>query len=109
MDLRKILSIQKNFEIQENLPDGVLVTGTNATIQWANDVAYNLFNIPEGQFVSKTINDILENKSYEQELTEDLTHVYKLTPLGFSTLQELLELIPGVNLYTLKKLVNKSF
>lgn len=61
MDLRKILSIQKNFEIQENLPDGVLVTGTNATIQWANDVAYNLFNIPEGQFVSKTINDILEN------------------------------------------------
>ncbi len=52
--------------------------------------------------------DELKKSFYIEELTEDLTHVYKLTPLGFSTLQELLELIPGVNLYTLKKLVNKN-
>ena len=33
---------------------------------------------------------------------------YKITDLGSSTLSELLELIPGVDIYNLKKMVNKN-
>lgn len=33
---------------------------------------------------------------------------YKITELGSSTLSELLELIPGVDIYNLKKMVNKN-
>ena len=61
MDIRKILSIQKNVDIQANLPDGVLFIGTNAIIQWANDVSHDLFRVDEGMLVSKSINDLLDN------------------------------------------------
>lgn len=47
MDIRKILSIQKNIDIQSNLPDGVIVAGTNGIIQWANDIAHKLFGLEE--------------------------------------------------------------
>lgn len=61
MDIRKILSIQKNIDVQSNLPDGVVFVGTNGIIQWANDIAHDLFRIEEGLLFSKSINDILEN------------------------------------------------
>ena len=61
MDIRKILSIQKNIDIQNNLPDGVLLIGTDAIIQWANDVAHDLFRVEEGLLSAKSLNDILEN------------------------------------------------
>ncbi|MCD8377422.1 MAG: hypothetical protein LUB59_01390, partial [Candidatus Gastranaerophilales bacterium] len=61
MDIKKILSIQKNIDISSNFPDGVIVTGTNALIQWANDTAYELFKPGEESLISKSINEILEN------------------------------------------------
>lgn len=61
MDIRKILSIQKNIDVQANLPDGVVFVGTNAIIQWANDVVHDLFRVDEGLLVSKSINDLLDN------------------------------------------------
>lgn len=61
MDIRKILSIQKNVDIQANLPDGVVLVGTNGVIQWANDIAHDLFRYEDGLLISKQINDILEN------------------------------------------------
>ena len=61
MDIRKILSIPKNNDIQSSLPDGVLLVGTNAVIQWANDIAHDLFRMEEGLLLSKSINDLLEN------------------------------------------------
>ncbi len=33
---------------------------------------------------------------------------YSITPIGLSTLNELLELIPGVNLHNIKKIINKN-
>ncbi len=61
MDIRKILSMQKNLDVQSNLPDGVLFVGTNGVIQWANDISHDLFRMEEGLLFSKSINDILEN------------------------------------------------
>lgn len=61
MDIRKILSAQKNFELQDSLPDGVFLVGFNGLIQWVNDVAHDLFHVEEGQLFAKNINDVLEN------------------------------------------------
>ena len=61
MDIRKILSIQKNLDVQTNLPDGVIFVGTSGIIQWANDIAHDLFRLEEGLLLSKSVNDILEN------------------------------------------------
>lgn len=46
--------------------------------------------------------------NYITQKTIDNTIFYELTERGYSTLKELLELIPGVNLYNLKKMVNKN-
>ena len=61
MDIRKILSLQKNIDIQYNLPDGVVFVGTSGIIQWANDVAHDIFHLEVGLLLTKSINDILEN------------------------------------------------
>lgn len=50
----------------------------------------------------------LKNSGYIYETLEDGHTFYNLTEIGTSTLKELLELIPGVNLYNLKKMVNKN-
>ncbi len=73
MDIRKILSIQKNIDVQRNLPDGVVFVGTNGIIQWANDVAHDLFRMEEGLLFSKSINDILEN-GYDLIVNSANTH-----------------------------------
>lgn len=52
--------------------------------------------------------DELKNNYYIEENLEENTHVYSLTTFGSNTLDELLELVPGVNLYNLKKIVNKN-
>ena len=52
--------------------------------------------------------DSLKKNNYIDELLEEGVMTYTLTPLGKSTLNELLELIPGVDLHNLKKLVNKN-
>lgn len=73
MDIRKILSIQKNIDIQSNLPDGVIFVGTSGLIQWANDIAHDLFRMDEGLLMSKSVNDILEN-GYDSIVNSANTH-----------------------------------
>ncbi len=50
----------------------------------------------------------LKSNNYIEEIYEDGNTLYSLTAHGNSTLKELLELIPGVNLYNLKKIINKN-
>lgn len=50
----------------------------------------------------------LKSSNYITQKLIDNTIFYEPTELGVNTLKELLELIPGVNLYNLKKLVNKN-
>lgn len=51
----------------------------------------------------------LKNNNYIEEVyTESSSVLYKITSSGLSTLQELLELIPGVNLHNIKKIINKN-
>lgn len=50
----------------------------------------------------------LKKNGFIEEVKEDLNMLYKITLEGFNTLKELLELIPGVNLYKLKKVINKN-
>ncbi len=52
--------------------------------------------------------DSLKKSSYIYENFDGENKLYTLTDIGSSTLSELLELIPGVNLYNLKKMVNKN-
>lgn len=73
MDILKILTMQKNIDVQSNLPDGIMFVGTNGIIQWANDVAHDLFKMDEGLLFSKSINDILEN-SYDLIINSANTH-----------------------------------
>ncbi|MCM1265647.1 MAG: PAS domain-containing protein [Candidatus Gastranaerophilales bacterium] len=73
MDIRKILSIQKNVDIQANLPDGVIFTATSGIIQWANDIAHDLFRVELNQLISKSVNDLLEN-GYDLIVNSANTH-----------------------------------
>lgn len=73
MDILKILSMQKNIDVQSNLPDGVVFIGTNGIIQWANDVSHDLFRLEEGLLTSKSINDVLEN-GYDLVVNSANTH-----------------------------------
>lgn len=61
MDIRKILSIQKNIDVQSSLPDGVILVGSNGLIQWLNDIAQEEFKIDESKISTTSINSILEN------------------------------------------------
>lgn len=50
----------------------------------------------------------LKNNNYIEEYSQDDITLYKLTEHGIVILQELLELIPGLNLYNLKKILTKN-
>ncbi|MEG2310466.1 MAG: DUF4364 family protein [Clostridia bacterium] len=50
----------------------------------------------------------LKNNEYIKEIYENSIVLYDITSIGISILKELLELIPGVNLYNLKKSVNRN-
>ncbi|MCX8074615.1 MAG: DUF4364 family protein [Clostridia bacterium] len=50
----------------------------------------------------------LKNSEYVYQIIDQGTVLYKLTSSGNSMLNELLELIPGVNLHNLKKIINKN-
>ncbi len=52
--------------------------------------------------------DMLKTSGYIKETFKDNTVLYSITDEGASTLQELIELIPGVNIFNLKKVVNKN-
>ena len=52
--------------------------------------------------------DSLKSSKYIFEKYNEGNILYSPTELGTTTLNELLELIPGVNLYNLKKLINKN-
>lgn len=50
----------------------------------------------------------LKTNNYIEEYNQDNVTLYRLTENGILILQELLELIPGVNLYKLKKIISKN-
>ena len=52
--------------------------------------------------------DSLKASKYIQETFNEDNILYSVTSLGSNMLSELLELIPGVNLYNLKKVINKN-
>ena len=52
--------------------------------------------------------DNLKGNHYIQENFQENISVYSITPLGENVLSELLELIPGVDLYKLKKVIDKN-
>ena len=53
--------------------------------------------------------DSLKKSNYIYEKIESENILYSPTEIGLNTLNELLELIPGVDLYNIKKLVNKNY
>lgn len=52
--------------------------------------------------------DYLKQNNYIKETLNESILTYEVTPLGNEVLQELLELIPGVNLHNLKKMMDKN-
>lgn len=50
----------------------------------------------------------LKVSNYIKEIIQDGNLLYEITENGALTLRELLELIPGVNLYNIKKIINKN-
>ena len=52
--------------------------------------------------------DSLKTSNYIDENLDENTMIYSLNDLGRATLKELLELIPGVNLHNIKKMINKN-
>ena len=52
--------------------------------------------------------DSMKKSGYIEELQENDNKLFLITDTGSATLSELLELIPGVNLYNLKKMINKN-
>ena len=49
--------------------------------------------------------DELKNNNYIKEIIEDNNYTYEVTENGENVLNELLELIPGLNLHNLKKII----
>lgn len=54
------------------------------------------------------IQELKSNNYVAESLNDSGELTYSITPSGLSTLQELLELIPGVNLHNIKKIINKN-
>ena len=54
------------------------------------------------------IQELKSNEYIEEIYTESNGSSYVITASGLSTLQELLELIPGVNLHNIKKIISKN-
>ena len=54
------------------------------------------------------VQELKSNKYIDESFSESGSLVYSITNSGLSTLQELLELIPGVNLHNIKKIINKN-
>ena len=54
------------------------------------------------------VQELKSNKYIDESFSESSNLVYSITSSGLSTLQELLELIPGVNLHNIKKIINKN-
>lgn len=54
------------------------------------------------------IQELKSNDYVMESLNDSGQIIYSITPSGLSTLQELLELIPGVNLHNIKKIINKN-
>ena len=52
------------------------------------------------------IQELKSNNYIEENYTDSNGFLYNITSSGLSTLQELLELIPGVNLHNIKKIIN---
>lgn len=52
--------------------------------------------------------DSMKKSGYISEMEENENKLFAITDDGSSTLNELLELIPGVNLYNLKKMISKN-
>lgn len=52
--------------------------------------------------------ELKSNNYIEETLSDSGSPLYSITSSGLSTLQELLELIPGVNLHNIKKIINKN-
>lgn len=50
----------------------------------------------------------LMSKNYVEKYAQDDVTFYKITQNGSLTLKELLELVPGVNLHNIKKLIDKN-
>lgn len=56
-----------------------------------------------GEYIQSLI-----HSGYVVKFAQDDIILYKITENGIATLNELLELIPGVNLHNIKKLINKN-
>lgn len=54
------------------------------------------------------IQELKSNNYVTESLSDSGELLYSITPSGLLTLQELLELIPGVNLHNIKKIINKN-
>ena len=54
------------------------------------------------------IQELKSNGYITESYNENHDTLFSITPSGLSTLHELLELIPGVNLHNIKKIINKN-
>lgn len=63
MDIKKLLSKQKNFDLFTCLPDAILyVVGKRGLVAWGNELACEMFEVSKEEgFLDNTINDLIEN------------------------------------------------
>ena len=75
------------------------------------DVCDYIYNLLSNKYIyMKDCNNDEEIQITEFSKEEVLSKsVYKLTQLGITTLNQLLELVPGVNLYKLKNIIEKKY
>lgn len=61
MVFKNFLSKAKDIDILAEIPDGVLLVDSDGKIEWANDVASILFEIPKNEILKLNFNDIIES------------------------------------------------
>ena len=72
------------------------------------DFVYNLLTNEYIYMKDINTNKIIEIEEFSKEEISSKA-IYKLTELGTTTLNQLLELIPGANLYKLKNIIEKKY
>lgn len=61
MDLKNLLSKNKEVDILGNIPDGVLLLDINGFIEWSNEKTLELFKCDKSLLTKADINDLIES------------------------------------------------
>ena len=105
-----MICLSKNLELFENKIIILYILDKNASALTMDQIAKFCEDFEDITYfdICSYIQLLLDSNYIKEIYDESGNILYEITDSGFSTLQELLELIPGVNLHNIKKVITKN-